>query len=187
MKPARATAWVLTVGGFLGLLAALALTIERIELLQDASYVPSCSLNPVLSCGTVMTTEQAGLFGFPNPIIGIVAFTVVLVTGVLTLARIALPHWYWLGLTLGTLLGAVFVHWLIYESLYVIGALCPYCMVVWAVTMPILVVALSQLVGNSRVGGLFVEWRWTILAVWYAVVIAAIGIRFSDYWATLVP
>ena len=60
-------------------------------------------------------------------------------------------------------------------------------MVVWAVTMPILVVALSQLVGNSRVGGLFVEWRWTILAVWYAVVIAAIGIRFSDYWATLVP
>ena len=92
MKPARATAWVLTVGGFLGLLAALALTIERIELLQDASYVPSCSLNPVLSCGTVMTTEQAALFGFPNPIIGIVAFTVVLVTGVLTLARIALPR-----------------------------------------------------------------------------------------------
>ena len=33
--------------------------------------------------------------------------------------------------------GVVFVHWLIFQSLYVIGALCPYCMVVWAVTIPI--------------------------------------------------
>ncbi len=185
MKPARATAWVLTVGGFFGLLAALTLTIERFKLLEDASYVPSCSLNPVLSCGSVMTTEQAALFGFPNPILGIVAFTVVLFTGILTLARVALPHWYWLGLTLGTFLGEVFVHWLIYQSLYEINALCPYCMVVWVVTMPIFVVSLSQTVGHSRVGAVFVEWRWTVLAVWYALVIALIGVRFSDYWSTL--
>ena len=29
------------------------------------------------------------------------------------------------------------MHWLIFQSLYVIGALCPYCMAVWAVTIPI--------------------------------------------------
>lgn len=189
MRPARSTAWVLTVGGLLGLLAALTLTIERFMLLEDASYVPSCSLNPVLSCGSVMTTDQAALFGFPNPILGIVAFTVVVVTGILTLARIELPHWYWLGLSLGTLLGVVFIHWLIDQSLYEIGALCPYCMVVWAVTMPIFVVSLSQLVDPARAGTvarLLLEWRWTILALWYAVVIALIGIEFSDYWATLI-
>ncbi|MGA9871264.1 MAG: vitamin K epoxide reductase family protein [Rhodococcus sp. (in: high G+C Gram-positive bacteria)] len=186
MKPARATAWVLIVGGFFGLLAALTLTIERFKLLEDASYVPSCSLNPVLSCGSVMTTDQAALFGFPNPIIGIVAFTIVLLTGVLTLGCVALPHWYWLGLALGALLGEVFVHWLIYQSLYEIGALCPYCMVVWAVMMPIFVVTVSQLVDTSRVGRLFVEWRWTILVVWFAVVLVLIAIRFSDYWSTLV-
>lgn len=188
MKASRTTAWVLTVGGFGGLLAALALTIERFKLLEDASYVPSCSLNPVLSCGSVMTTDQAALFGFPNPIIGIVAFTVVVVTGVLTLARIELPHWFWLGLSLGSLLGEVFVHWLIVQSLYEIGALCPYCMVVWAVMLPIFMVSLSQLVDPDHAGTvpkLLLEWRWTIAAVWYAVVIALIGIRFSDYWSTL--
>lgn len=188
MRTGRPTAVVLTIGGLLGLIAALTLTIERFKLLEDSSYVPSCSLNPVLSCGSVMVTKQAALFGFPNPIIGIVAFTVVVVAGVLTLGRVQLPHWFWLGLAGGTFLGEVFIHWLIYQSLYEINALCPYCMVVWAATMPIFVVVLTQLVDTGRAGSVtrfLVEWRWTFLALWYAVVIALIGIRFSDYWATL--
>jgi uncharacterized membrane protein len=190
----RAGAAVFTTFSALGLLAALTLTIERFKLLEDASYVPSCSLNPVLSCGSVMVTKQAALFGFPNPILGIVAFSVALVAGVLWLGRVELPHWLWLGLTAGLLLGEVFVHWLIFESLYEIGALCPYCMVVWAVTMPLFVLALSRTISTASsnpderpgtVGRLFLEWRWTLLAVWYAIVVALIGIRFSDYWASL--
>ena len=186
----RAGAAVFTLFSALGLLAALTLTIERFKLLEDASYVPSCSLNPVLSCGSVMVTKQAALFGFPNPILGIVAFSVALVAGVLWLGRVELPHWFWLGMSGGLLLDEVFVYWLIFESLYEINALCPYCMVVWAVTMPLFVLALSRLIGSGpnnggTVGRLFLEWRWTLLAVWYAIVVALIGIRFSDYWASL--
>ncbi len=62
-------------------------------------------------------------------------------------------------------------------------------MVVWAVTIPIFIVSLSQLVDRERAGTItraLLEWRWTILAVWYAIIIAAIGIEFSDYWSTLV-
>lgn len=192
MRPARSTAWVLTVGGLLGLLAALTLTIERFMLLEDASYVPSCSLNPVLSCGSVMTTDQAALFGFPNPILGIVAFTVVVVTGILTLARIELPHWYWLGLSLGTLLGVVFIHWLIDQSLYEIGALCPYCMAVWAVTVPIFwYVTLRNL---HRAGSTPALRQWSDavlgnhsipLTVWFLALITLIAQRFWPYWSTL--
>ena len=128
--------WVL-IAGVLGLAAALTLTIEKIEILINPDYVPSCSINPVLSCGSVMITPQASVFGFPNPLIGIVAFTVVVVTGVLAIGKVRLPRWYWAGLATGTLLGVVFIHWLIFQSLYRIGALCPYCMVVWAVTIPL--------------------------------------------------
>ena len=74
-----------------GLAAAITLTIEKIEILINPDYVPSCSINPVLSCGSVMITPQAEAFGFPNPLIGIVSFTVVMVTGVLALGRVALP------------------------------------------------------------------------------------------------
>jgi len=181
--------WVL-IAGVLGLAAALALTIEKVELLIDPSYVPSCSINPVLSCGSVMVTPQASLFGFPNSLIGIVAFTVVLVTGVLAVAKVALPQWYWAGLAIGTALGAVFVHWLIFQSLYRIGALCPYCMVVWAVTIPLLVVATTIAVNSGQSPNAVVRalhtWRWSLVAAWYTTVLLLCLVRFWDYWSTLV-
>ena len=75
----------------------------------------------------------------------------------LSFAKVFLPQWYWAGLTVGTVLGAVFVHWLIFQSLYRIGALCPYCMLVWSVTIPLLVVvasiALRPLAGNAVLAG----------------------------------
>jgi uncharacterized membrane protein len=180
--------WVL-LAGVAGLAAAMALTIEKIALLIDPNYIPSCSLNPVLSCGSVMITPQASLFGFPNPLLGIVGFTVVVVTGVLALARVNLPRWYWAGLAIGTLAGTVLVHWLIFQSLYRIGALCPYCMVVWAVTIPLLVVVTSIAVQPQHSGNAVIRtlhtWRWSLVTLWFTAVLLLILERFWNYWSTL--
>jgi uncharacterized membrane protein len=180
--------WVL-IAGVVGLAAAATLTFEKIQILQNPDYVPSCSINPVLSCGSVMITPQAEAFGFPNPLIGIVSFTVVLVTGVLALAKVPLPRWYWAGLATGTLLGTAFVHWLIFQSLYRIGALCPYCMVVWAVTIPLLIVvsaiALQPQAGNT-VARVLYTWRWSLVALWFTTLILLILLRFWNYWSTLI-
>ena len=185
----RASAlWVL-IAGVVGLAAALTLTIEKIEILINPDYVPSCSINPVLSCGSVMITPQASAFGFPNPLIGIVAFTIVTVTGVLALAKVRLPRWYWGGLAVGTLLGVAFIHWLIFQSLYRIGALCPYCMVVWAVTVPLLVVvaaiALAPRLENG-VARFVYQWRWSLVTLWFTALILMILARFWSYWSTLI-
>src|SRR4051812_40118439 len=107
--------WVL-IAGAVGLAAALTLTVEKIEILINPDYVPSCSINPVLSCGSVMITPQASAFGFPNPLIGIVGFSVVVVTGVLAVSRVRLPRWYWLGLAGGTPLRGGFVHWPVFSN-----------------------------------------------------------------------
>ena len=180
--------WVL-IAGVLGLASAFTLTVEKIEILINPDYVPTCSINPVLSCGSVMVTPQASAFGFPNPLIGIVSFTVVLVTAVLALAKVRLPRWYWAGLATGTLLGVAFVHWLIFQSLYRIGALCPYCMVVWAVTIPLLVVV-SSIALQPRlehgVAGVLYRWRWSLVTLWFAALILMILARFWDYWSTLI-
>jgi uncharacterized membrane protein len=119
---ARVVPWVLAVGGGIGMLAAFILTIEKINLLTDPGYRPTCSINPILSCGSVMTTPQAAAFGFPNPLIGIAGFSVVATLGVLLLSGVRPPRWCWLGLQAGVTFGVVFVHWLIYQSLYRIGA-----------------------------------------------------------------
>ena len=127
----RGLPWLLLLGGVLGLLAAVELTVEKYALDTDPTYEPSCSINPVLSCGSVMATPTGQRIRFPE-----LAdrrrrirrarrdrrFTL--------LAGARPPRWYWAGLGVGVLFGAVFVHWLIAQSLYRIGALCPYCMLV---------------------------------------------------------
>lgn len=185
------SAWSVLVAGVIGLVASVTLTLEKIDILLDPAYVPSCNINPILSCGSVMITPQASLLGFPNPLLGLVAFTVVVVTGLLAVTKVVLPQWYWIGLTAGLVVGAVFVHWLIFQSLYRIGALCPYCMVVWVVTIALLVVVASiayrPALGDRRSGPgrLLFQWRWSIVALWFTAVFLLIMVRFWDYWSTL--
>jgi uncharacterized membrane protein len=185
------SAWWVLIAGVIGLAASMALTVEKFKILLDPHYVPSCNINPIVSCGSVMTTPQASLLGFPNPLLGVIGFTVAVVTGVLAVAKMPLPQWYWIGLAVGTLIGAVLVHWLIFQSLYRIGALCPYCMVVWAVTIPLLVVLVSIVFrpvldrGDSAVARVLYQWRWSIVTLWFTAVFLMIMVRFWDYWSTL--
>ena len=85
------------------------------------------------------------------------------------------------------MLGIVFICWLIFQTLYRIGALCPYCMVVWVFTPILLAVVTDQLWGDAR-GALrvLVEWRWTLVVVFYAIVLVMVFLRFQTYWMSLV-
>ena len=187
--------WGLLVAGAVGLRAAAVLLVERILLAGDPTYVPSCSVSPVLSCGSVMESAQASLFGFPNPIIGVAAFPVVATTGVTLLAGARLARWYWLGLQIGVTAGLVLTAWLAFQSLYRIGALCPYCMVVWAVVLPTFwYVTLrnltqgifGQAARTSRGADLAREWHAPVLVVLFLIPIVLIAIRFWSYWTSLV-
>jgi uncharacterized membrane protein len=184
---ARGLAWLYVVGGLVGLAAAVALTLEDLAKLRDPGYVPTCSLNPVVSCGTVMDSAQATAFGFPNPLLGIGAFAVVVTVGVVLLTGYDGPRWFWLGLQLGTTFGVVFVHWLIFSSLYAIGALCPYCMVVWVVTIPIFwYTTLSNLdrgrLPGGPAGALLARFHSLVLVLWYAIIAVLILQAFWSYW-----
>ncbi|NUU21924.1 MAG: vitamin K epoxide reductase family protein, partial [Streptomycetaceae bacterium] len=162
--------------------------------LKDPSYSPSCSINPILSCGSVMKTPQAEVFGFPNPLMGVAGFAVVLTVGVVLLAGARPARWFMLGLQLGATFGVVFVHWLIFQSLYRIGALCPYCMVVWAVTIPVFWYTTLH---NLTAGVIPVPASWRraiegvarfhslVLVAWYLLIVALVGVEFWDYWRTL--
>src|SRR5690606_4252233 len=188
------TGLVLLVGGLIGLAAAFDLTYERIASLIDPTHVISCDFNPILSCGTVMSTDQASVFGFPNPVIGLVAFPLVVFTGVLLLSRVEVPRWLLLTFNLGAFAGLAFVARLICRSVYRIGVLCPWCMAVWAVVLPIFWFTTVRTLRNGAfaVGE---GWRgpvddllrhhWIGLAVLYGLVVAIVGMGFWDYWSTL--
>ena len=111
--------------------------------------------------------------------------------GVLLLSKVELPRWVWLGLNLGALFGFGFAIWLITQSLYVIGALCPWCMVVWAATIPVFWMvtadnaAAGRLSGRSGPGAVAQtvgSLRWILIGASYLVVLALIFIRWMDFW-----
>ncbi|MET9934390.1 vitamin K epoxide reductase family protein, partial [Streptomyces sp. NPDC006324] len=131
----RAFARLLVITGAAGLLAAWVITLDKFKLLEDPGFTPGCSLNPVVSCGNVMKSEQASVFGFPNPMIGLVAYGMVIAIGVGLLAGARYRGWFWLGLNAGTLFGVGFCAWLTYQSLYEINALCLWCCLAWVGTI----------------------------------------------------
>jgi uncharacterized membrane protein len=184
----RQTAWILVVCGLIGLVAAIELIIQKISVLSDPDFVPNCDINPVLSCGSVINTEQASLFGFPNPVLGVIGFTVVIMFGALLFAGVELPRSMWLGLNIGALAGMVFVVWLVIQSLYVIGALCPWCMVVWAITIPIFWQVTTDNLASGRLSfgkslsEIIVALKWILVAASYLIIMALIFIRWQDFW-----
>jgi uncharacterized membrane protein len=184
----RQTAWILVVCGLIGLVAAIELIIQKISVLSDPDFVPNCDINPVLSCGSVINTEQASLFGFPNPVLGVIGFTVVIMFGALLFTGLELPRSMWLGLNIGALAGMAFVVWLVIQSLYVIGALCPWCMVVWAITIPIFWQVTTDNLASGRLNlgkslsEIIVALKWILVAASYLIIMALIFIRWQDFW-----
>ncbi|MDT0426015.1 vitamin K epoxide reductase family protein, partial [Streptomyces evansiae] len=91
----RAFALLLLITGAAGLLAAWVITIDKFKLLEakvdGKTFTPGCSLNPVVSCGSVMESKQAAAFGFPNPMLGLVAYGIVICVAVTLLARARFP------------------------------------------------------------------------------------------------
>jgi len=184
----RQTAWILVVGGIIGIFASIELIIQKISVLSTPDFVPNCEINPVLSCGSVINTEQASLFGFPNPVLGVIGFTIVIMFGALLFAGVELPRSMWLGLNLGALAGMFFVVWLVGQSLYVIGALCPWCMVVWAVTIPIFWQVTTDNLASNRLSlgkslsEITVALKWILMGATYLIIMALIFVRWQDFW-----
>ncbi|MCH9737686.1 MAG: vitamin K epoxide reductase family protein [Actinomycetia bacterium] len=187
----RSTPWILLFSGIIGLFAAFTLMQDKVAILSDPNYVPSCNINPVLSCGSVIVTDQASIFGFANPIIGLMTYSVVIALAVLLISRVVLPNWVWLGLNLGALGGLAFVVWLIFQSLYVIEALCPWCMVAWVGTILIFWVTTAENAQAGRftrsgtpgvISDVISSLRWILIGSTFLVILALIFINWMDFW-----
>lgn len=187
----RRAGWAMLVTGIIGWLASFQLTLDDWRTLQDPSYVPACNLSPVVSCGSVMSSPQGSLFGFPNMLVGLGAFAAVAALGVAVLSGARLHHRLWLTLVAGAFAGVVFVHWLIVQSLYELNKLCPYCVVVWIVTIALFWFLTLHCMEQGvlrlprGVHDIVRDTHWMLLAAWYAVIALLVLTRFWDYWSSL--
>lgn len=125
---------IMLAAGLLALWAAFTLTVNKFEVLQNPDVVLACTINLVLDCSTVMSTWQSQVFGFPNMIIGLMAFSVVVTVALAGLSGVKFPRWWLIAANVGFLLGVIFSYWLFFQSVYVIAVLCPWCLLVTLAT-----------------------------------------------------
>lgn len=130
---------LLVVGGFFGFLAAFELTLDKFQVLENpaSSSNLSCDFSVVVQCSKNLASPEGSAFGFPNPVIGLAGYFALIVVGMTLLAGARVARWYWLTLNVGVLFALSFVIFLITKSIFHLGTLCPWCMVVWASTIPI--------------------------------------------------
>jgi uncharacterized membrane protein len=126
--------YILLIGAGWAIFASLMLTYDTIRIDQNPNYVPSCSLNPVLSCGTVITAAGDKIFGLPYPIYGILVYGILFSMALGMIAGAKFKKWYWQAFEVGIILGTVGAYGLFFKSVYTIHALCPYCLSVDFVT-----------------------------------------------------
>lgn len=174
----------LAVAGGVGTWASAVLTLDKIAILEAEiagdEKTLLCDVNAFVSCSSVIQSEQAHAFGFPNPFIGIIAFSILTSLGVVLASGATLPRWIWAGLQAGAVFGGLFITWLQYESMFQIGNLCPWCMVVWTVTIPTVVLITRRFTGWAFLR----NWTGLIIALWYIAVMAFIWFEFgSNLWA----
>lgn len=135
-RPSLPLAILLIVGGIVGLIAAFALTLDKIAVLENPDFVPSCNFSVLIGCSKNLNSDQGSAFGFPNPLLGLMMFPAPILIGVASLAGVRFPRWFWAAFNVGMAFAIGFAIWLMSVSLFVLGTLCPWCMAVWAVVIP---------------------------------------------------
>ena len=156
-RPARHKAAFIEmlVSSILSLSASLVLSVDAIALAKNPAAELSCNFTKHISCSTVGLSWQASLLGFPNAFLGLIAEPVVITLAIAALLGVVFPRGFMISAQVIYTIGLLFAYWLFYEAYFVIGALCPWCLVVTVTTTLVFasMTRVNLLDGNLRLPG----------------------------------
>ncbi|ATG51844.1 hypothetical protein CFK38_10155 [Brachybacterium vulturis] len=186
----RVTGLVLLIGALVGWIGSLELQVGKEFLLANPGASLACDVNPFISCGNVMMTWQSSALGIPNMAIGLGGFAIMGAIGALMASGTRLPTWCRWARLGGITFAFGYVHFLAISTIFVIGALCPWCMVIWTVTAPMFFATLAHTIesGELRIPAPLANLlrRWVVLTLgWYLLVIVVIALAFRQQWLVM--
>jgi uncharacterized membrane protein len=128
---------VITLAGIVGFLASFLQMIEKIELLKNPNSALFCNINAVFSCSNILNVWQSSVFGFPNSLMCVSFFAIMITAGIIG----------WTGSSMNKKLRLIFMgmslffvgfgFWYLWQSIFVVGALCIYCIFCYAAVLSI--------------------------------------------------
>lgn len=137
-KKLRDNRWIfasMLTGSILSLIASFVLSVEAVELAKNPDAILSCSVNIILNCATVGLHPSSSMLGFPNPFLGLMAESVVITVAIAGLSGVKFPRLFMAVAQFFYTLGLIFALTLLYISMFIIGALCPWCLLVTLTTI----------------------------------------------------
>lgn len=132
----HASTWtylIMLIASAIALVVSFVLSAETLKLARNPNQILDCDINAVLSCSTVAQSWQSEIIKFaglsyPNAFFGIAAESVFVTVAVIGLARVQVPRWFATCTWFGGLAAIAYSYWLTTQSLFVINALCPWCL-----------------------------------------------------------
>lgn len=190
----HANAWIfgtMLFSSVLSLIASFVLAVDAVKLAADPTAELSCDINAVISCGTVAAAWQSQLLGFPNAFLGLIAEPVVITLAVACLGGVRFPRWFMFAAQVVYTIGLGFAYWLFYQSMFHIGALCPWCLLV---TLSTTLVFATLTHVNIRDGNLFLPARLQetlagalranldliVVVIWLLTLALAVVVKYGD-------
>lgn len=126
-----------TIASLVGLAASFMQMIEKIEILKNPDASLICNINPIFNCTNVLGAWQSSVFGFPNSLMCIMFFVSTMMLGLIgwTDSQISIKirsaiHGF-------SLFFAGFGFWYLWQSTFVVGSLCIYCMFCYSAVLVI--------------------------------------------------
>lgn len=188
---------VALLASLVGLGASSQLMSAEIKLLRDPLADLSCNISPLVACGDTLTVWQGNLLGIPNAFLGGIAFGIYALLGLLLAIGVKLPRLVWWGMLAGITGAMVFVAWFLGVSILTFGKLCPWCMVIWTVTIPLFALTWGEAAGRgvltlslpdaelpSWAQRLYSGRRWVMGGI-YVLFVALIIACFWDGWVAM--
>lgn len=188
-RPSRAMAVWWICAGTAGWIVSFLLYHEYIGQLTGGDPLISCSISPVVTCGPNLLSPGGNLLGFSNSIIGMVLFLGPIFAGVTALAaREGVRGWYWRVFALCVTGAFLLVHFFAYRSVFEYSSLCPWCMIIWLVTIPLFGTVIGWTLRAGvwgtgavvvRVGGVILSWLPLLVLADYLVIAIAAQVRLD--------
>lgn len=192
----RVLPYVMILAAVVGIAASLVLSYDKMQVLADKNFQPECNINPVISCGSVMTTSQAEIAGIPNTFFGLIAFAALGAVAVALATGARFSKIFWKIMHVASAAGVGFMLYLFFQSVFRIHAICPWCFFVWLVIFPVFL-GISVYTVREDVyqepRSRFLRFIWmavdryaaNILVLWYVAMLGILLIKFWYYWSTL--
>lgn len=186
-RPGAGTAILWIVTAVIAWVVSFLLYDEYIGQLTGGDPLLSCDISPFITCGPNLLAPAGNLLGFTNAILGMTLFLGPVFAGVGALAAPGgMRAWYWRTFAIFVAGAWVFVHVLAYRSIFEFGSLCPWCMVVWLMTIPLFWSVAGWTMrsgvwgyGARRVGEVISGWLAIVVVANYLVIAVAAQLRLD--------